>query len=264
MSVPNVTYDGVEIGQSGRLSFSGSSSPSVQDFPKTVGSLIKEASESSRIINVHTFFTLANQTKTELEDLQHQLHELLANIKKADLVINGNIYQDVVPTSNSFELLTHNEYIEYIINFELDFDQGFFNSQINGNKLRRGIFSYTDQNEVGDNINVEFQILNNFEAAHSVSYDLKSDIRKIRSFGAEKNLSGGVETINLDCFLIEDKIRHMENYLSNYLLGPLGRKGTLDLNGNEYEEAILIGVTSDQAVGSSKKYKLTFIVSLKC
>ena len=154
--------------------------------------------------------------------------------------------------------------MEYLTSFELDFNQGFFNSLINGNTLRRGIFSYVGQNEVGDNINVEFQILNNFEAAHSASYDLKSDIRKIRAFGAEKNLSGGIETINLDCFLVEDEIRHIENYLANYLLGPLGRKGTLDLNGNEYEETILIDVSTEQAVGSSEQYKLTFITSLKC
>lgn len=262
----SILFDGEEIAQEGRIKVSGSSSPTAFSFPRTIGALLKPQDDAQRYISIETFFAgFDNISKARIELLHHELHELFGARKKGTLIVNNNIYTNVIVTDNTFDVLTFNTHMTYTPQFELDFKQGFLNTPVNGQQLRAATFNYKRNNiDTGIVDNFIFPILNTFESGNSVDFIHKRSTRVPFENGTDRELAGGIERIHIQAAVNDDSIPNMEAYMVNYLLGPLGKQGTLALAGNVFEDAILSNVTSEVAIGSLLKYNLEFMVSLRC
>ena len=109
-----------------------------------------------------------------------------------------------------------------------------------------------------------FPIFYNFEAAYNITYGQETKERDIGDYGVERKPVGGVESISLECWMVEQTTMAFQQYMADYLLGPLGKQGTLNLNGNITENAILTSISSDEQIGASLRYVLEFQATLAC
>jgi hypothetical protein len=266
-----IIYNGKKLSDEGKATFNGSSSPIVQTVPRCIGAFINPINNATRELTVDCWWAGGSLesggvpfNKTQLEALHNDLNEDLALGQTGTLVMHGNTYLDVVPTGNTIPVVDNTGRLEFSVTFELDARQGFFNSQIHGYQTRNASFNYNvrDGNDVESNFT--FQILHNFESGNSVQYETKEFPREQYVTTNDKELSGGVETVTVDCWLADSNVQEMDSYLANYLFGPLGAQGTLNLNGNIYQLAVLTGVSNQPHVTSSCLYSLSFLVSLKC
>jgi hypothetical protein len=188
-----------------------------------------------------------------------------------DLVVNGNTYVGLVPTGVDVDNTIHNEYFVYSISFELnETPQNFFNSQVDSKQVRSGWFNY-EYGDIAEQISTfNFPILHNWEAALSSEFNIKENVRSTLDGFPTKEQAAGVENIALQCWAVNEPLAQLEAYIFNYMAncGPLGKKGTLDLNGNTYENAVMTSVESEAPTGgngsNSVKYTLGFKVSLQC
>jgi len=253
-----------EISEITKVTFSGSSSPVTKTMPKCKGALLKPSNKAERNISLYCYFGLAEKTKTQIEELHHDLNEELAARANQNLSVNGNIYEGVVARSTQFDIKALNEFFDYTITFGLHHSQGF--SQTPGLKFpqtRSGWFRYQYGDADQELSEFRFHILHNYEVGIPCNYTIKEKTRVLREFG------------RLNCWLVNTPTKDIESYFFNYIagVGPLGKQGTLNLNGNEFKKAIMTGFSqsdiksnsnADGTGGSNVYYDIEFQVSLQC
>ena len=257
----SATFDGVQLNDLEKWTFSGSSSPQTFLLPRCVGALLRPSKDVTRQITlVSQRFPPGSPLKTAIETLQHDLNECLIEKQTATLVVNGVGYSDATPISVTQNVLSVTDYMTYSIVFELSKDQLPFEPALKDGRVRDAFFfGYEDAPP-----SCGFPLFDNFEAAINVSYSLNQQQRSIGEYGRLKYPIGGIETISLDCWMVEQTQNNFQKYMADYLFGPMGKIGTLNLNGNIFNFAILINMSCSSTVGSSLTYKLTFQTSLQC
>jgi hypothetical protein len=266
---------GVRISHITNVAFSGSSNPISLTFPRAIGALLKPSDEVDRRITIDCSWHIANKTKTEIEALHYNLGEEVAKHSRANLIVNDNTYQDVVPASVDFDVMTHNQYFRYSLDFILSDSQNFMQAQPSTTQVRDGYFQYKYQDKDQSFSEFRFRFYNNWEAAMPVSFSQLSRPRKFRTNAPVSNLNDGIVTIALSCWLAHTSVQHKEAYMFNYLCscGPLGKIGTLFLNGNTYENVIMTGLNTGTSNGGKDSegngsgtllYDLQFQMSLQC
>jgi hypothetical protein len=266
-----IIYNGKKLADEGKAVFSGSSSPIVRYVPRCIGAFINPINDATRELTVNCWWASGGLesggvpfNKTQVEALHNALNEDLALGQTGTLIMHENTYVSVVPKSTSLPVIDKENRLTFSVVFELDSRQGFFDSQIHGDRVRNGSFNYVvqDGNEVESSFN--FPILHNWESANSAEYITKKFPRQQYIPTADQVLSGGVETISVECWLAESNVKDIDSYLANYLIGPLGAQGTLNLDGNIYPLSVMTGVTNQEHIVGSCVYTLTFLSSLKC
>jgi hypothetical protein len=257
----NAVFNGIPINDLERWSFNGSSAPQVFLFPRCIGALLRPSKTVTRqIVLTSQRFPPGSLMKTAMEGLQHDLNECLISQQNATLTVDGVTYTDVTPVSISQDSLSTNDHLSYSITFDLSKDQTPFEPELVDGRVRDGFFiGYEDAPPT-----CGFPIFDNYEAAISVSYALNQKLRIAEEYGREKAPIGGVETIVLNCWMVEQTSNVFQKYIADYLFGPLGKIGTLNLNGLVFDNAILTSVTSETQKGAALKYTLTFETSLQC
>lgn len=254
-------FDGVQLNDLHKWTMSGSSSPLQFAFPRCIGGLIKPSKAVSRKITLTSQrFPPGGPTKTAIEALQHDLNECLIEKQNGTLVVNGVSYTDVTPLGVSQNTLSLTDYMEYSLTFELSKDQSPFQPALKDGRVRDAFFiGYPDAPP-----QCGFPIFDNYEVGLGVEYGLFQFQRIPEEYGREKRPVGGIETIPLECWMVEQTENNFQKYMADYLLGPLGKQGTLNLHGLIFENAILTKVSSTEQVGASLKYTLEFQVTLAC
>lgn len=263
------------ISQITLVSFKGSSNPIETIFPRAKGVLLQPSSKAQRTIELKCMWTIESHTKTQVEKLQHDLIEEVAERTEQNLSVNGNIYQSVIPISVSQEVLEQNEFFTYAIQFKLNYSQDFMNSLVSSTQVRDGYFTYKYGDKDQEQSEFRYRFYNNWEAGFSVDFGVKEEVRKLKANGRDYELSGGKETIGLTCWLIQTPTQHIESYFFNFICGPgpLGKMGTLYLDGEIYKKVILTDFSqqlirpnkgSDGLGASTVYYDLSFILSIQC
>lgn len=267
-------FAGTTISHITRVQFRGSSSPIVRGVPRAWGVILLPCDKSDRSIELSCSFHITDMTKTEVESFQHNLCEFLAANSGEDLVVNGNIYKSVIPLSVDFVNMPQNEYFKYKISFQLDENQNFLNSSIDNTQVRSGYFQYRYWDAEQKESEFTFKVLHNWEASFSTDYDIREKGRGANQRWVPKELNGGIETVELACWVVREKCETIESYLHNYIcgVGPLGKQGLLNLNGNIFENAIMVSLSQEESkggcngdnLGKSTLYTVEFQVSLQC
>ena len=253
------SYDGIPINALVNFTFSGSSSPMMFNFPNCTGTLLKPSGRKEVTITLLSqLFPI--KSKTEIEACQHELNEFLILKGNKTLVVDSIAYTNVTPLSVQQNVLTTKEYVSYSITFQLDYLQALFKPTINDGRVRSAIFSGYDP----DNLACEFPVFDNFEAAMNVTYGQRVYPRVPYDTDIRRVAVQGLESINLDCWMVNQTSRVFQMYMSDFCTGPLGRIGTLNLNGNIYENAILVGVNSNVNIAQTLTYNLQFHATLAC
>jgi hypothetical protein len=253
-------FDGRKIDDMNRWIFSGSSSPNVFQFPRCTGALLKPSGTVTRTITLESKRFPLDVNKTQIETFQHNLNELLIAQQNGTLIVDGISYTNVTPRSITQNIISNNEYFTYSINFELSKDQSPFRPALKSGVIRLGRFlGYP-----GAPATNGFPIFDNYEAGLNVQYGETRKQREVGDYGHERTPAGGVEVINLDCWMVDQETQDFQRYMADWLLDPLGKQGTLNLNGLTFTDAILVGVNCEQQVGASLKYTLEFNATLAC
>jgi len=263
MSAISATFDGVAINDLEKWTLQGSSSAATFLFPRTSGALLKPSNSVNRTITLTSqHFPPNATTKSQIHVLQRELNRFLIAKQNATLVVDNVAYPNATPLSVSQDVLATTEYMTYSIVFSLDFEQPTFEPTtfVDG-RVRYGAFK---NYETGVLPVCGFPIFDNYELGLSVTYDLDTAEWIPGNFGRGNTPVGGVNQIGLECWMVGQTNENMQKYIADWILGPLGKQGDLDLDGEVYENAILVSVTNQQAVGSSMKYSLQFQSSLTC
>jgi hypothetical protein len=257
------TFGGIKLNDLAQWNFSGSGGVTIVTFPRAIGALVKPSQEVTRTITL-TSVRFPIFTKTQIEWAMHCLNEKLIDIGKATLTVDGVQYTNAVPTGTSFNIIPCNEYFTYSLNFSLNYLQDPFRAEINEATVRPGYFS--EYRGLADPLYLTcgFPIFANYEAGVDVSYATESTPRSSNVYGVTQYTVGGVENIKLECWIVADENQNFQRYIADWILDPLGRQGTLNLNGNVWNNAILTGVGSDIKIGESIKYNLEFQTTLAC
>lgn len=270
------TYLGSQqISQVTRVTFSGNSNPVESVFPRSLGVLLKPSNKAERIIELQCMWSIKDQTKTEVEKLQHDLVEEMVARREQNLSVNGNIYERVIVANISQKILEQNEYFVYTVQFRLHYAQDFMNSLVSSTQVREGYFTYNYGDKDQEQSEFRIRFYNNWEAGFNGSFGNQEEIRKLMANGKTYNLSGGKESIELNCWLVQTPTQHIESYFFNLICGPgpLGKLGALYLDGETYTKVIMTNFSqelirgnkgSDNAGASTTYYSLTFVTSVKC
>lgn len=267
-------FDGHLISHITRVTLSGDSGPLVDILPRAKGGLVRPSGQVDRKISLRCSFHCSGKTKTEMEGFQHDLNEQVALSDKSTLIVNGNTYEDVYLTNVNFNNVVNNEYLDYTIEAMLPHVGYFRDAQVNTAQVRQCYFEYMYRRSSTDEGSFQFQFYNNFEMSSSVSFEDLKRPRTIFANGVLMKPVGGIEEVTLNCFLLKTPTKEIESYFYNMIcgFGPLGKQGTLYLNGNEYRFAILRNVSHDDIISNSDadggasmvRYTVTFTVSVQC
>ena len=260
-----------QISQITRATITGSSDPFVKEFPRSIGALLLPRNEADRQITLACSWHVSGQTKTQIEELHHDLNEEIALRSGQDLSINGNIFESVIPISTSFQVATVDDYFIYTLVFELSYEQNMKQCLTDNTQVRDGYFNYAYNDANQAEATILFRFYNNWESAGAADFKRKEVTRKLRTNGVEKAVVSGIEIVTLDCWIIGEPIKDIEAYFFNYIAGsgPLGKQGTLNLNGVEYKKAVMTSfrgepVKASEEDKSTAKYEVQFKVSLQC
>ncbi len=262
MSGISAVFNGIKLNDLDKWSFRGNSSPQVYTFPRCVGALLRPSKDVGRqIILTSQRFPPDDPRKTDIERLQHELNECIIQQLTATLTVDGIAYTDATPIGVSQDILSTTEWMSYSLIFELSKDQVPFESTtLKDGRVRDGFFiGYEDAPPT-----CGFPIFDNWEAAINVAYEIFQKLRISEEYGTAKKPNAGYEVIALECWMVGQTEADFQMYIADYLFGPLGKIGTLNLNGLIFENAILVGVDSTPTKGASLTYKLTFNTTLQC
>jgi hypothetical protein len=152
-------------------SFSGSSSPMQDTFPRAKGVLLRPSGVAERRLSAKCVWFGSGFSKTQIEGFQHSLIEQAAKSDTADLTINDNTYQDVFISGLTFDNIVHNERLEFNVEFTLPNESYFVDALIDGAITRPATFDYSYRKNSTEEGSFQFGFYNNFEAANSVSFD---------------------------------------------------------------------------------------------
>jgi len=265
MAEAPVFFNGQKIAQIGKAVFSGSATPIQQGLPRTIGVALFPSSGPSRQISVNCFLSIANKSKSQLERLQVNLHDHLANCLSGvgTLIVNDNVYPEAAPVSNNFDIMPEDDYLTFTVTFNLKHDMGYITSSgIHSSQARSGsfVFEFADQSLVTQV--TEFPILHNYEVGASVSYTLNQKPRALGRYGKDTLYEGGSQILSLQCWAVNDTVKNLESYLANYLIGPLGKRGDLNISGKTYERAVMTSVSNQPHISGTVQYNIKFLTTL--
>ena len=141
------TFGGIKLNDMAQWTFQGTGGVSVFELPRGIGALVKPNQEVERVITLQSR-RFVEFSKTQIEGVMHCLNEKLIEIAKGTLTVDGVQYTNVVPLGTNFNIMPHNEYFTYSLNFRLDHNQAPFRAEINEAKVRTGVFTgYRDSGD---------------------------------------------------------------------------------------------------------------------
>jgi len=256
----STTFDGYKLDDMQKWTVNGSSSPQAFNFPLVTGTLLKPSKNVTRNISLVSRRFPANASKTTIETWQHNLAELLIERQSGTLTVDGVQYTNATPISVTQNIIPNNAYFEYTLIFELSKDQSPFRPSLASGVVRAGKFTdYPGTPPING-----FPIFDNYEAGISVAYGSTVQQREVGDYGVDRTPAAGVEVINLTCWMVDQTTQNFQKYMADWMLDPLGKQGTLNLNGLIFYNTIMTNVSCEQQVGSSLKYNLQFNTTLAC
>jgi len=251
----HATYDGDQLNDLESWSLRASSSPLVHNFPFAIGALVRPSGNVSRAITLRSIRLPPSKTKTQIEALYLAFGELLAN-GKADLTVEGVTYKDAIPLSLEPENVVSNEYMRYSLTFAISKNQEVFQPPLATGRARIGRFyGYGGKN-------TSFPIFDNFEMVPKHTYAKMTSPRVIGEYGQTIDSYGGTRTLNLSCWAVGQTAMNFQKYMADWCIDPIGRMGTLDLNGNVIENCIMTNFNSQTKIGASMQYSVNFQTSV--
>jgi hypothetical protein len=267
-------FDGDQISHGSYVVLKGSNQPTVITYPRTVGGIIQESGVVEKELELRSYLIPPVGSKREdLEDYFHSLNEKIGS-KEADLEVNGNTYLNANVKNIDYDNVIVNNFTRFSVNFEL-------NNQDEDGEIRQltvpGLLGFTrgrkmkfvTQMEDGEDKTFHFwhnfDLIKNFETEITLKRGTEIDGsvtgKVIRVGGFEKNICYGwvlgPET---------NTRRNLEAYAYNIINGPLGRLGTLYVDGENrvITNCVLTNFIMEDSTALGIKYELTFFSSLQC
>ncbi len=265
-------FDGDDIGHGGHLVITGTSSPELTIYPRTIGGVIQESGIIEKNVSLRTWLIPpSNVTRGDVENYFNLLNEKIG-VKEATLLVNDNSYLKANVKNIDYDKVVTDKFLKYTINFQL-------NDQNTGSTIRQlttpGLLGFSrgrplrfkttmdDLSERTFTFWHNFDNVRNFETQISIknSVPFGGSTRVIRVGGFEKHVCSGW-VIGPDD---PQNRRNLEAYFFNIMNGPLGRIGTLYLDdGRVIYKAFLSELSVEDSTAIAIRYELTFIVSLQC
>jgi hypothetical protein len=264
------TYNGDVIATSAVITkMSGSNSPVVKVFPRTIGCLLKQTGINSLSILLNCNLIISDVTRANIENYMNLLNERLVN-KRSELFIDDNIYKNCIVKNISYSEKFVNNYLIYDIDFELS-DQNT-NVQTTRQLVPGKLYDLNTGRKMTFTVgSQEFDFWHNTDLVRNLEVDAYVKVYdKDLSYYYSRTV-GGVEKIVCKCWVratSEDQHDGWKQtigaYIYNMMLGPLGKIGSLSLGGNTINYCLMTGVELEEVYPTSARYSVTFITSLQC
>jgi hypothetical protein len=266
-------FDGDELSTESYVTFRGSSQPHIIIYPRTIGGIIQESGIVEKSLKLHSYLVPpANSSREDIENFFHEMNERIG-IKEATLTCNGNDYLKANVKSIDYDRIITDGFLKHTIDFELS-DQNSESSVIRQlatpdlvNFSRGRKMAFTTIMEDGSERTFNFwhnvDVVKPFETDVSIKVStnqLGTTGKVIRVGGFERNVCM--------CWIIgpdNDTRKNLEGYFYNIINGPLGRLGTLVIDGTQtINKALLTEFSMDEGPLASLHYEVTFLSSLQC
>lgn len=266
-------FDGDVIATDAYLSMRGTSQPSVIIYPRTIGGILQESGVVQKNLTLHAYMVPpSNSTREDIEDYFHLLNEQIGS-KEADLSVNDNVYLDANVSNIDYDRIIVDKFCRYTIDFELNNQNGDTNTirqlsvpdLVNFSRGRKAVFT----TEMEDGSSRSFTFWHNMDVVKPFNTEITVKISTNQLGVTGKVIRvGGFERIVCMCWIIGPDVhprKNIESYFYNIINGPLGRIGTLVIDGTQtIEKCVLTEFSMDTTPQSSLRYELSFLASLQC
>lgn len=269
MGVP--FFDGDDLSAAAYGILSGSSTPLLIIYPRTIGGIIQESGVIDKSINVKNFIkTPIDTSRRTVEEFHNALNERIGS-KTATLSLNGNSYLRCDVKSINFDNDIVDNFIKFTINFQIgDQNKGGTIRQLSVPDLQ----DFTRGRQATFKTRLEDFSLRTFTFWHNMdkfrNFETQITVKHTDSFGGGSRVLrvGGFERIRCECWLIgldnEKNRQNIEAFFFNMINGPLGRIGTLTINGEILTDTFFESADMADATTVGIRYNLTFLKSLAC
>lgn len=265
------TFDGRDILTDSYAVMKGSSSPTIKLFPRTIGGLIEESGVVEKNILLKSYLIPPNgSTRKDIEDFFHTMNEEIGPLE-GTLSLNGNDYLNCNVKGITYNPHFVNNFVEYVIEFVLgnqntgsNIRQLTLPQMVNFNRGRKATF----RNQMEDLTYKTFTFWHNVDLTKN--FETQLSVKHDKQFGGYSRIIkvGGFEKIVCEGWIIGPDThnrRNLEAYFYNIMNGPLGRIGTLVIDGNQtIEKCFFSEMTMEDSAHASLKYTLNFLSSLQC
>ena len=262
-------FDGDEISSESYCVFNGSSQPDIITFPRTIGGLIQESGIVEKVINLKSYIIMpVGKTRADVEDYFHQLNEKVG-AKEASLIVNDNEYLLANGKGIDFDFNPTNRFAKFNAQFHL-------NNQDTSGVIRQltcpGLEGFTRGRKstfvttMEDGTEKTFTFWHNFDVVKNLEVQIKlADPTRLQTSNIIR--TGGFEKIICRGWIVGPEVdarRNLEAYFYNIMNGPLGRIGSLSIDGNLIENAFFSDFSNEDTNRSSSYYECSFLTSLQC
>jgi len=266
------TFDGDQVATEGYGVLSGRSSPFVVLYPRTVGGILQESGVVTKRLNLRSYLIPpSTATRKTIEEYCNSLNEQIGT-KEANLILNGNTYLNCNVENIDYDLEKVKNYIRYTIGFIIgDQNTGGSVRQLSVSDLlgfTRGRVM-TFQSTLDDFTNRTFTFWHNTDKVRN--FETQITVTYTDSFGGGSRIIrvGGFERIRCECWILgldEGQLnrKNLEAYFYNMINGPLGRLGTLVINGETLKNCFFESASMSDETGIGINYNLSFLKSLAC
>jgi len=273
----SAVFDGDQISHNSIAVMRGSNNPRVVTYPRTIGGIIQESGVIEKSILLKSYIIPPKTaTRGNLENYFHLLNEQIGS-KEGTLTVNGNSYLKANVRNINYDAKIVNNFNQFEVEFILgEQNEGGIIRQLSIPDLvdfSRGR-KITFETELEDESVRTFSFWHNFDLIKN--FDTQVTIKRgiDHGFTTGKVIRiGGFEKIVAQGWIIGPEVRNRQNleaYFYNIMNGPLGRLGTLIIEGSEdisertIEKCVLTDLSMSEETYQTLRYTLTFLTSLQC
>ncbi len=267
------TFDGDQISTDSDAILSGRSIPFIILYPRTIGGIIQESGVVDKDLDLRSYLIPPKGTsRKEVENFQTQLNELIGAKTQKNLIVHDNVYPNCDVQSIDHDKNIVSNFLRYSIRFKIgDQNTAGLIRQIDTPGLtdfsrgRRLSF----KSRIDDFSDRTFDFWHNQDTFRN--FDTEITVKYTDSFGGGSRVikAGGFERFVSECWIIgqdepEANRKNMEAHFFNMINGPLGRLGSLFVQGTELKNVFFESVNMQAPSGVGQRYTLTFLKSLAC
>jgi len=267
------TFDGDQIATDGDSILSGRSTPFVILYPRTIGGIIQESGVVEKNLDLRAYLIPPKgTTRKEIENFQTELNERIGVKNQKNLIIHENVYPNCDVEAIEYDKDIVSNFIRYNIRFKIG-------DQNTDGSIRQidtpGLSDFSRGRRLSFKSRIDDFSFRTFDFWHNQdtfrNFDTEITVKYTDSFGGGSRIIkvGGFERFVCECWILgQDEPnanrKNVEAHFFNMINGPLGRLGSLFVQGTELKNVFFESVVMQAPSGVGQRYSMTFLKSLAC